>query len=524
MPRPKRTKIAPAITTTGMTTKSVVEMKKSRPAVSAKSKEAPTRRNTRQRVASDSSTPDEFKMSKALPIEEPKQVTAAAANARTVATSCSDKNQKLTSSIRSKRTRATPQPTSDISKAPTIRSLNKDRASTPVEAHSSDSDLYGLSPGGEASRAKLEAQQASRRASLIQPQSAIKALGTPAVENSILALNRFKRRNRQPSIIRLMQEASELGNTDDFDLDDFDPEDESTPLYSTRKTTNLLESEPRSSSSRKRKHSEMIKGSTSSLLSSPPPSSPTVDLPVAAIQSTERPVNDDTFSDTMAPPLSSSSDAASPPPARNSSNTSKSSGDNTRRRRQATKIATNALQSFLPKVKMRRSQRQHTKPSQFDLSNSSQSAIDILDTNSEASEQPEEETPKKRNKRGTVSTKPQTTQKTRPVHKNAPGKRPLGEKNNVQTPSVQKISKDQTSHIKPHRKYGKRITEVEKENEHDDSYDPAVNETVEDNSIAETVKKTKEITKMKDKFAEIDDWEMEFESVDVGGDSSSPWR
>jgi hypothetical protein len=173
---------------------------------------------------------------------------------------------------------------------------------------------------------------------------------------------------------------------------------------------------------------------------------------------------------------------------------------------------------------MRRSQRQHTKQTEFDLTNSSQTGNDILDTNSEVSEASEEEIPNKRNKRNTASTKSQTAQKARPAAKDQPTKRPLREKNNIQTPSVQKTNKGQASHLKPHRKYGKRTTEEEKENEHDDSYEPVVNETVDDSSIVETVNKSKEMTKMKNKFAEIDDWEMEFESVDIGGDSSSPWR
>ncbi|KAA6411276.1 MAG: hypothetical protein FRX48_04556 [Lasallia pustulata] len=55
---------------------------------------------------------------------------------------------------------------------------------------------------------------------------------TPAMESSMLAIAKFKRRPRQPSILQLVQQqdnhAKEQG--DDEDLDDFLPDDESTPF------------------------------------------------------------------------------------------------------------------------------------------------------------------------------------------------------------------------------------------------------------------------------------------------------
>jgi len=42
---------------------------------------------------------------------------------------------------------------------------------------------------------------------------------------------------------------------------------------------------------------------------------------------------------------------------------------------------------------------------------------------------------------------------------------------------------------------------------------------------AKTMGKSKELEMAKKKFAEVDEWEMSFESVDLGGGgSSSPWR
>ncbi|KAH7064155.1 hypothetical protein BKA63DRAFT_427930 [Paraphoma chrysanthemicola] len=71
-----------------------------------------------------------------------------------------------------------------------------------------------------------------------RPPSAIKVGATPAHENSILALTNFKRRARQPSLLRMVQQTTDLedndqsglDDTDDFDFDDFLPQAESTPL------------------------------------------------------------------------------------------------------------------------------------------------------------------------------------------------------------------------------------------------------------------------------------------------------
>lgn len=66
--------------------------------------------------------------------------------------------------------------------------------------------------------------------------------GTPAFENSILS--NFRRRPRQPSILQMMQaddDASDLGDDDDF-LGDISPQDESTPLDRTRGKPLILKS------------------------------------------------------------------------------------------------------------------------------------------------------------------------------------------------------------------------------------------------------------------------------------------
>ena len=89
----------------------------------------------------------------------------------------------------------------------------------------------------------------NKRASVVQPGSAIRPQGTPAVESSILALKNFKRRPRQPSMLQMVQRATasarpsavhaqSIGDPNVFDVegaddieDEFAPEAEGTPLH-----------------------------------------------------------------------------------------------------------------------------------------------------------------------------------------------------------------------------------------------------------------------------------------------------
>ncbi|KAK3050643.1 hypothetical protein LTR09_008283 [Extremus antarcticus] len=88
----------------------------------------------------------------------------------------------------------------------------------------------------------------------VQPGSALRSNGTPAVESSILALKNFKRRPRQPSMLQMVQQrtasarpsAAHFDAADDedvYDLDDdvddvedFEPDAEGTPLHMSKKT------------------------------------------------------------------------------------------------------------------------------------------------------------------------------------------------------------------------------------------------------------------------------------------------
>ena len=67
----------------------------------------------------------------------------------------------------------------------------------------------------------------------IQPTAPIlKAPATPLAETSVLALANFKRRPRQPSLLQISQPKEDVGNDDDDEdgMDDFEPDDESTPF------------------------------------------------------------------------------------------------------------------------------------------------------------------------------------------------------------------------------------------------------------------------------------------------------
>ena len=156
---------------------------------------------------------------------------------------------------------------------------------------------------------------------------------TPAHARSVLKIGNFKRRAREPSILRTAQKTRQQVNYDDEDEDDFNPEDESTPLHLS-KTRNLnTSSVPSSSISRKRKLSA----------GQVPQSSPTIPSPIeveedANVQATGASSGEDAedelescpqglipsiepradspelLSNIVAPPLSSSSLPSSPEP------------------------------------------------------------------------------------------------------------------------------------------------------------------------------------------------------------------
>jgi len=151
-------------------------------------------------------------------------------------------------------------------------------------------------------------------------------VGTPANVRSALKGGMFRRRARQPSILGTAQKTRQAERSYDLeDEEDFDPEDESTPL-NLSKTRSAGEGSSQSASSaenpRKRKISpiEVTRDSSPLQISDdaeeePLRSSPSArSSPIPSV--VDRQQTPELLSETMAPPLSSSPAQASPSPPR----------------------------------------------------------------------------------------------------------------------------------------------------------------------------------------------------------------
>ncbi|KAF2877471.1 hypothetical protein BDV95DRAFT_481894 [Massariosphaeria phaeospora] len=312
-----------------------------------------------------------------------------------------------------------------------------------------------------------------------RPPSAIKVGATPAHETSILALTNFKRRARQPSLLRMVHQTTDVEDNDLSDpeeIDDFLPDDESTPLHvhksapDTEAVNNISGISLSSSESRGRKRK----------LSSPvvqvPRSSPPYE-PVSGEDRKKRGV----------PERNGESDGVEEGKA------DRPAKPKAKRKPKANQgISTAKLQALLPR---RRTRAVAQERDEYDLDNSEDMiAVD--------SDQDELQLPTRRQ---TTTRKPapsKTTQKS----SRGPKKPVTGAQ------SAQKST----------RTYGRRISS-DKENEAtfvagEESED--AEETTE-TAIAAPAPKLVAIAK---KFEDVDAWEMEFESVDADGQTSSPWR
>ncbi|KAI4101473.1 MAG: hypothetical protein L6R37_004948 [Teloschistes peruensis] len=168
---------------------------------------------------------------------------------------------------------------------------------------------------------------------IAKPNPVAKTQATPLRETSILAVENFKRRPRQPSILQIAkaQIATPEPLEDDDTLDDFAPEGESTPFQKSNAENPNTRSSNSSNHSRKRKLSTpqiQVPASQPQDLqnqSRSPPSSPPEDifdiiaadsqlepvlptLPKTGIASSHQPLD----SDTLAPPDESSPRLPSP--------------------------------------------------------------------------------------------------------------------------------------------------------------------------------------------------------------------
>jgi hypothetical protein len=470
----------------------------------------------------------------------------------------------LTSSTK----KATNARTSSAAKAKAVVPVQRVR--TPSPQRDTDEELYGLSPGGEASKLRLEARRQSTQQQ--PPPSALKAQGTPAVETSILALANFKRRPRQPSIIRMVQQTSELGNQSDFDetlrdlddtlrdFDEFNPDDESTPLHlSKRKSDSFLVSkslrksavEHPNSSSRKRKHADeddeiQVPRSSPPLASSPPRNAHRIptdsresvssSVPEQAIPSTEQGIQSEAelerYSDTMAPPLSSS-DMSSPPRPRNvpksrpekrrkTSTQPEATTSRKTRLKKAPTISTAALQSLLPRA--RNQKRNTSKIDTYEIPSSDSAEVNVesmlVDSDDDELAQP---TRRQRGMKATTRT---------PISK-VDGNKVRKKKGVLKSPAPLSKSLALTTKEKRRRTYGRPQAEKENDdsmvisddnsNSGEDEDEGGKNAKHRDSGVGMAA--SEELKAARKKFEEVDQWEMEFESVDLGGgQSSAAWR
>ncbi|MCJ1420284.1 hypothetical protein MMC32_006641 [Xylographa parallela] len=396
---------------------------------------------------------------------------------------------------------------------------------------------------------------------------------TPIVESSMLALANFKRRPRQPSILQIgrQDDAASESELDDM-LNDFHPDDESTPFHVTKLDVNSrpLSSHPANTplsttsssldrqlpSSRKRKltppnvqvrNSQLSPNRLSSSPSEPANEqtshshiSPEVRLyesdPELPSNTSRMPHAETIWSDTMAPPESSS-----PPQSPAKSSTTKKAGfrrkgaDRELKDRRAStsvppksksqplkSISTATLQSLLP--------RRHHRPAKrasgdFDIQDSSDVELDTP----EIAEDEDELSFAAPTGRKRVSTRSRKSMKSMKPAATVKKKKPS-------KPAQRAHSKDGGKGSSVVKTYSRHLSD--KENRSADSDSAGLDESVDSplstipdklsapggtgkRDEAMPAKARTELKTLAKKFKEVDKWEMEFEEVTAS--SSSPW-
>ena len=376
---------------------------------------------------------------------------------------------------------------------------------------------------------------------------------TPGAETSILG--NIKPRRRQPSILQLI-ENDDSSNIGEEDEDDFLPNDESTPLnhsaaQPTTSTPHSLLSHQLIS--RKRKLSPLITLVPSSQVREEPsrPGKPNdseagheldsePELPPPS-RSATAPLRPEPYDpDIMAPPLSSSplKSPAKPiilSPVKKVPSKSKN---------QPLAPSTNELRALMPSRKQRKGRLRSRPVSEFDI------PADTSSENSDGGDSPEAGSDDDLSFRAEVkgrNTKVTTQRKTTAAKKPdnvrirgrnkstisptklvTPLKGPAAQKSAAKSSFSQPpghasaTAKEKATYsLRRHDTYG------DKENRPVDlSGDfSGVEGSPEDDSFEQSIEKpekqlTKEMETIAKKFADVDEWEMEFEDVSLGGDSS----
>ncbi|KAL9087036.1 MAG: hypothetical protein Q9165_006864 [Trypethelium subeluteriae] len=419
------------------------------------------------------------------------------------------------------------------------------------------------------------------------PSSAQRMRNTPGGDTSILALGNWRRRPKQPSVVRTVtQQPSDLDTEDSFELpasDDFNPDDESTPLklgtvqqpgkaVGNDQDQAVDVVELATSTSRKRKLStpsvpvqnnqpgEQILSSSSPQMqresSSSLPSDPVavtgqritlgsgyLDEPDEARLRWKTPQSararpPEILSDTQASPLSSSHLSQSSSPQRRQPHRSrplkaaaatKRTARQTKQDKEAKRLTTAELTTLLPQ---RRNRRRQAPKTDFEIFSSSEQRD--ASEEEELDEDEDELAPRQRK-----------TKKSRA----GPSAKPK-----IQTPTSAKRKKSRATATSAGRsrlselkhRYGRNSSDKENQGEGDEEpsefmqhlassgesagdHDTIVVGDGDDGGKRGGGRKGKhreslELSAAAKKFAEVDEWEMEFESVETGGRSSSPWR
>ncbi|KEQ75268.1 hypothetical protein M436DRAFT_70787 [Aureobasidium namibiae CBS 147.97] len=449
------------------------------------------------------------------------------------------------------------------------------QSATETKSQQAERDA-ALVPAGPAPRSPSPARQTAvpgtavkAPGNVMRPQSAVKMQSTPGAESSVLALQNFRRRARQPSLLQMVQNpglaATNIDDTTDFTLgslgdeDDFAPHDEGTPLQVSKGQPMDVDQEPEENEaedevmaeqekartpepalpdsdedlygatpvktsqrqSRKRKSDAIEESEIQINRSSPSLPSPSQSLPDPqdrdAIPATA-PEDDDEeptisasqqrrlFSDTYADPMSSSPPpdpiSSSPAqtrqaPALSPSAIRRSARAGGQQTKKVKPLTTATLRAMLPK---RRNQRKD----EFDFTSSS-----AQEASSSAFE--DEKRKKAKTKRLAATKKP------------APA--PLKSKKPAAT--AKRTSRTYTRNDKEndfvHISSGSSsLSELNSDEvEADETADTSI-ETIKGNNSTEKI--SDELKRAREKFAEVDDWEMEFESASLGQQESSPWR
>ncbi|KAJ5621202.1 hypothetical protein N7528_005985 [Penicillium herquei] len=385
--------------------------------------------------------------------------------------------------------------------------------------------------------------------------------GTPGFESSVLS--NFRRRPRQQSILQMMQAEDGSSDLDDDDfLGGLSPQDESTPLNVSRGKSLLVqlekspspeESLPSSGGSRKRKHEEIqvpessaeqsqaivpdspsvhqsildsptrqsLQGSASRQSLSESPSGTPVprrslmqSLEETEAESTPRPLPlpfSDILSQTFAPPASS--------PAM-SSQSSTIGQIAEAKKSKLTQLSTALLQNkLLPRRRPRR--RQRGAANEFDLP--SDESDDGMHSAASGDEDELNSLPVRRTRRAS-SSKPNS--KPKPLGRKRSQSNQKQKKNQPRSASGTKPSGPQNPASRSHSQTG---GEVDKENDaHATSRasSPLSSPPGSDASDSEVGTGRRymsaELRAAAKKFAEIDQWEMEFEEVSASETAGSP--